>query len=195
MEKPSLVKPIDIFLIIITGGLWLIVVLIKMLKPKKQFDRTSKTTDTDLVEVSYVGACCSTCGKYRGRIFSVNGKDGRFPKLPDDFHEDCGLMLFPFVYGVQEPQYCKTKDIISYNNRPFRDTRTAEEKANYKLILQEQEDERQRQQDKFDYDWLLKHLPEICPKSFSSYRRMKNSNSAGYKKVIAAAKEAGYIIK
>lgn len=161
----------------------------------KQFSKSLKTFDTDLVEVSYVGACCPICGKYRGRIFSVSGKDKRFPKLPDDFHEDCGLIAFPFIYGVNEPQYCKSKDIIAYNNRPFRDTRTAEEKSNYNLMLQEQAQELQKQQDKADYDWLWEHLPEICPKSFASYRKMKNSNSAGYQKIVLVAQKVGYIIK
>jgi len=151
--------------------------------------------DTDLVEISYVAACCPICGKYRGRIFSITGKDSRFPKLPDDFHEDCGLMAFPFIYGVNEPQYCKSKDIIGYNNRPFIDTRTAEEKINYKLKLQEQEDERQMQQDKIDYDWLLEHLPETAPKSFGAYRRMKNSNSPGYQKLIDEAQTKGFYLK
>ncbi len=162
---------------------------------QKKLFRDAQTLNTDLVEISYIAACCPICGKYRGRIFSISGKDKRFPKLPDDFHEDCGLMAFPFVYGVNEPQFCKSKDIIGYNNRPFRDTRTAEEKANYKLILQEQEEERQRQQDKIDYDWLLVHLPEICPKSFGAYRRMKKSESPGYQKIITEAKRKGYHFK
>ncbi len=194
MKKSSPIKPLDIFLLFFTGGLWSIVIIFKLIKSKR-FQNSPKNSDTDLVEISYVGACCPICGKYRGRIFSVNGKDRRFPKLPDDFHEDCGLMAFPFIYGVQEPQYCKSRNIIAYNNRPFKDTRTAEEKANYKLILQEQKEELIKQQDKVDYDWLWEHLPEVCPKSFSSYRRMKNTNSAGYQKAVAAAQKAGYIIK
>ena len=154
----------------------------------------AQTHDTDLVEISYVSACCPVCGKYRGRIFSISGKDKRFPKLPDDFHEDCGLIAFPFIYGVNETQYCKSKDIIGYNNCPFRDTRTAEEKENYELELQAQKNERQKERDKIDYDWLLAQLPENCPKSFSAYRRIKNSNSPSYQKLIAEAQSKGFHI-
>lgn len=161
-------------------------------KAQNQLFKNAQILNTDLVEISYVSACCSVCGKYRGRIFSISGRDERFPKLPDDFHEDCGLMAFPFIYGVQEPQYCKSKDILAYNNRPFRDTRTAEEKANYKLELQAQEEEHQKEQDKIDYDWMREHLPEICPKTFGAYRRMKNLNSANYQKLITEVYNKGY---
>lgn len=164
-------------------------------KEQNKPNQNAQPFNTDLVEISYVAACCPVCGRYRGRIFSVTGKDTRFPKLPADFHKGCGLIAFPFIFGVQEPQYCKSKDIIAYNNRPFRDTRTAEEKANYNLILQEQAQELQKQQDKADYDWLWKNLPELCPKSFGSYRRMKSSNSAGYQKIVLEAQHKGYHIK
>lgn len=106
----------------------------------KQFHESLRNFDTDLVEISFVSTCCPTCGKYRGRIFSVSGADSRFPKLPDDFHEDCGLIAFPFIYGVNVPQYCKPRNIFTYNNRPFKDSRTPEEKANYAAQLQAEEE-------------------------------------------------------
>lgn len=44
------------------------------------------------------------------------------------------------------------------------------------------------------YDWLQKNLPDICPKSYTAFRRMKNSKSKNYQKLEAAANNLGYNI-
>lgn len=146
---------------------------------------------SDLIEVSFVSACCEICGKYRGRIFSTNGKDPRFPRLPLDFHEECGCSAFPFIYGVNEPQYIKSKDIIEYCNKPLRDMRTKAERELYADYLHEQEVERVKLVDQTHYDWLWEHMPDICPKSFGGYRRMKSSNSTNFQKICRVALENG----
>lgn len=35
-----------------------------------------------------------------------------------------------------------------------------------------------------DYEWILKNLPDICPKSFSGYMRMKNQNTKNFDKLV-----------
>lgn len=42
------------------------------------------------------------------------------------------------------------------------------------------EEERQRE----EYYWLLENCPDIAPKSFGGYRKMKNMNSDNYKKIV-----------
>lgn len=69
---------------------------------------------------------------------------------------------------------------------------TAEEKRMEDLDI---EREVQRGIDKRDYKWLQEHLPDICPKSYSGYKRMKNGNTKNYQKLVALAKELGRTIK
>lgn len=46
-----------------------------------------------------------------------------------------------------------------------------------------------------DYDWIFEFLPDLCPKSFSGYMRMKNANTKNYQKIVAEAKKLGRDIK
>lgn len=52
-------------------------------------------------------------------------------------------------------------------------------------------EERAREHDRQLYEWLERHLPDICPKTFAAFRRMKNANSANYQKIVAEAAKLG----
>ena len=155
--------------------------------------RWAEEDGSDLVEVSWVSGCCETCGKYRGRIFSMNGLHARFPRFPSDFCEKCGLTYFPFLYGFSEPVYTKKrgKALIREMNKPFQDTRTTEDILNYREILEREGREAIKRRNSEDYDWLWEFLPELCPKSLSGYVRMKNSNSKNYLRIVDEAKRLG----
>lgn len=159
-------------------------------------NRDGSARDTDLVEVSWVSGCCETCGKYRGRIFSLTGRDRRFPRFPSDFCEKCGLTYFPF-YGISEPQFTKKQGaaLIREMSKPFVDTRTAQDLRNYKEILDTLKAEEVKMINSADYDWLWEFMPELCPKSLSGYVRMKNANTVNYQKIVAEARKRGRIIK
>lgn len=43
-----------------------------------------------------------------------------------------------------------------------------------------------------DYLWLEQHIPHLCPKSFSSYMRMKNGNTKKFQSISEAAEELRY---
>lgn len=49
--------------------------------------------------------------------------------------------------------------------------------------------------DREQYYWLLENVPEIAPKSFSGYRRIKKSNSSSYKNIIDEVQKKGYEMK
>lgn len=98
--------------------------------------------NTDLVEMTHISGCCGLCAKYRGRIYSLSGKDKRFPKLPEQLltrgilHDnDCGLSFYPFIYGLSTPTYCNKGKEIEFSNRPYIDDRTPDEIANYNQLL------------------------------------------------------------
>ena len=82
-------------------------------------------------------------------------------------------------------------DAIKASQRPFVDDRSEEEKQNYLDFLKRQESEKVKKEDEIVYYHLVKELPDIAPKSFSAYRRMKNSRSKNFLKLVEAAKEYG----
>ena len=49
----------------------------------------------------------------------------------------------------------------------------------------------QESKDREQYYWLLENMPDVAPKSFGGYRRMKNNNSANYQKIAEKVKEKG----
>lgn len=150
-----------------------------------------KYLGTDLVESSDISACCPKCAMYRRRIYSLSGRDKRFPKIPDDFDSTCcGLNLYPYVEGVSEPSF-SCKNPITYSNRPFIDDRTATQKRDYQEILIQKEEEEQKEEDRKIYQALLSALPSDAPKSFGAFRRMKKSNSKGYIALLKKARSIG----
>lgn len=83
--------------------------------------KNAKELGTDLLEADWFNGCCPMCQIYSGRVFSISGKDKRFPKLPKKYNCTCaGISFSPFLYGISTPLYCpKDTDIITYSNRPF----------------------------------------------------------------------------
>lgn len=151
------------------------------------------STGTDLVEMTSHRGCCGECAKYQGRVFSLTGKDKRFPRLPEQvftyggIHPGCRHNFYPFYYGLSKP-ICGAKDIIRYSNRPFTDDRTSEEKAEYEAKRREEE---ALVKDRKDYELLCRKLPDAAPKSFNGYRRMKASGSKNFQQLREKAKKVG----
>lgn len=164
------------------------------------FQRTldsCKFLNTDLVEVGDLGCCCPICAKYRKRIFSLSGKDKRFPKFPRDFCFRCGLHISPFVHRVSEPVF-KCKNYIIYSHRPFVDDRTPLEKKNYIERLESIEaahiKEHAADLNRIIYYWFKPKFPKDIPKTLSGFSRMRNSNSPKYQKLMQKIETAGYEI-
>ena len=164
--------------------------------------QNAKQLDTDLVEAGYFNGCCGECAKYHGRWFSISGNDKRFPKMPIDYGCTCsGIDFSPVIYGISEPTYCDT-DIIEYSNRPFVDDRTEEEKYSCDIDKRNAEVDEMwakyenrwnaiREYDRRKYDKLVEVLPDIVPKSYSGYMRMKKNNTKNYQRLFAEAAANG----
>lgn len=152
--------------------------------------KNARKLGTDLLEADFPNPSDEKTAMYRGRIYSISGKDKRFPKLPKDIF-DTEIILYPFLYGISEPLYCKPGKEIEFSNRPFTDTRSPKEKQEYDDIVRKK---LETEKNHADYDWILKNLPEIAPKSLSGYVRMRNSNSANYQKLVESARQKGYTI-
>lgn len=162
----------------------------------KSLLKECKYMETDLVEVGDSGVCCEVCAKYRNRIYTLTGKDLRFPRLPKDFHKSCGLSVYPYIWGVSEPTF-KCDIPISYSNRPFIDDRTEEDverRSNWLADLNRQpEVVRKPNLDRIIYYRLVQLLPADSPKSFSGFSRMKKANSKNYQALVKKAEAAGFV--
>lgn len=151
---------------------------------------------SDMIEVHRNPKVCSECARFHGRIYAKNGRNG-FPDISiftnylTNKHCDCCLNFYPFFGNASAPVICPKDKLVEYSNRPFEDDRTKEEKKDYDEYIKKVSE---HAKDRKDYDWLFEHLPDIAPKSFGGYRNMKHKNSANYQKLVAVAKENGYII-
>lgn len=154
---------------------------------------------TDLVETSWIGACCEICGKYRGRVFSISGRDKRFPMFPSDFCFNCGLSASPIIEGVNFPIHSDPDHLVEEAQRPLVDTRTPDEIKAYaerQKRMQREEERRteyveRERKDHADYAWIQENLPDLAPKTLSGYRRMKTMNTANFQKLQSQALELG----
>lgn len=160
----------------------------------------------DYLEIFYDGACCSKCATYHGRVYCISGRDKRFPKLPEFVKktgkvcDECHTMARPFYF----PDYNtidyrgEELDAITISNRPFiEDDRNDLERKNY-LELKKKNEFNNRpyiSNDEKTYYRIKYAIPEIAPKSFNGYMRMKNSKSKNFIKIVEEAKKQGIHIK
>jgi len=184
----------------------------------KQLSFSTEFT-TDYVYIDYSGAVCEKCAPYQNRVYSISGKDKKFPKLPEFILHDkgihCGMSIHPFFYyaGCTLTKYLylnknevksQEVDAIKYSNRPFIDDRSEFEKQLY-----EEQEKRQKERQKADEQyynrehWIEKYhthleyqeisnvLGDKAPKSFSGYMRMKKNNTANFQKIFKFAEENG----
>ena len=164
---------------------------------------------TDLVEVYSHSPYCKECAKYVNRIYSISGKDKRFPPFETATngcsHRLSCLSFAPFIFGVNEPTF-ECRDIVKYSNRPFRDERSHDEAKRYDdwvALMQKTKEDESRQEanmierakakmkDTQTLQWLHENLPSIAPKSLSGFRRMRTTKSMNYQKLVEAAKALG----
>lgn len=154
--------------------------------PLAYFLKLTTEQNSDYAHTTLVG-CCDKCAPYRNRYYSISGKDKRLPKVPDFFldiknWEHCHVVLQP-VYDIDILIEVKGNQVVNESNRPFIDDRTAEERENYQNYLAEKQAEAEKAQDKEDYEILSALYPDIVPKSFGAYRRLRNSNPGKFEEI------------
>lgn len=154
--------------------------------------------------IAWSPCCCADCAKYRDRVYSISGNDKRFPKMPQyvikhSLH--CGFSIYLFTPGInyiRSITYGMINDIdevIEISNRPFTDDRKAEEIERYNKVVKREHDlhneEIAKERDRVEYGVITEQLPDIAPKSFGAYRRMKKAHTDGYERLKIAAENAG----
>lgn len=173
--------------------------------------QSAKICKTDLMEAHTSAPYCSECAKYINRVYSISGRDKRFPKIPKTLTNDLTghylscLSWHPYVENVHELQFDCT-DIISYSNRPFKDERSKEEISRYDswkgTVSRNMSDQESIEQGLLDrakkyyqdnqtFLWIRENLPDICPKSLTGFRRIRTQNTKNYQKIVAEAAKLG----
>ncbi len=66
----------------------------------------AKNYDTDLIQVSSHNTKTAICLDFEGKVFSISGKDKRFPLLTENspYHPNCLHLQFPTFEGAMEVQ-------------------------------------------------------------------------------------------
>lgn len=154
----------------------------------------ARNAGLDHLQSTDITVDCSECSSYCKRIFSISGKDKRFPQLPQSLlmnpseHRYCFLVFYPFYIGLSEPTWAYKGTLSQWSNRPFTDERSkAQKKLFFDRVIEIEQDEIDRK----NYDLLREKTPSIAPKSYGGYRRMKNLQSSNFLKLVEKAKAVG----
>lgn len=96
----------------------------------------------DLVKMSSHSTSCPLCAMYQGRIYSISGKDKKYPALSiingrnvinyGTIHPHCRHRFTVYIQNLDD----NAKENKKISNNPFIDNRTEEQKKNY-LIKQQ----------------------------------------------------------
>ncbi|MBO3062728.1 phage minor capsid protein [Mammaliicoccus fleurettii] len=151
-------------------------------------------TNNDLVYVTGNLDTCSECAKYQDKVFSLTGKDTRFPQLDVrdviPVHPNCKCSVRPFVADFKSDSEINKYVAKGKDFNPNLDPRTKKQRESYE---HDQQLKRKARQEMKDYNSIKAILGDDAPKSLGAYRRMKRSNSTGYvkmkKKLRVARKE------
>jgi len=180
-----------------------------------------KKTRSDYLQVGYHYSASEDCAKHRARIYSVSGKDKRFPKIPKyaikngKFNDECMCSITPCLdyfhifAGVDESGNSISytgEEAITYSNRPFVDDRTPTEVESYTDWKERQSirlnmyvgfEEKARKKGKREkaYRLICENLPEIAPKSITGFANMQNKNTKNYQTLRAKMLERGIDIE
>ena len=161
----------------------------------KALVRRCNELNTDLFEMTEHHPTCAECAKYQGRVYSISGKNKKFPEVPEiikykgQIHSKCRHDFYPFMEGSRSVLH---PDIVRFSNRPFVDDRSDEEINEYEADTKKQAD---LIRDKSEYKKICDKLPDNAPKTFAGYRKMKNSKSDNYQKLKEICKSVGIRIK
>ena len=135
---------------------------------------------TDLVQCVGQTPTCELCAIYRDRVFSVSGKDKRFPALYEGenaplhngyhvIHPNCRCEFMPYFEAIEGEE--RTKKAIEFSNRPYKDSRTKKERDAYAAW---QSGNRQLWVEQSEYEQMQRMLGDDMPyKTLGGFRRAK----------------------
>ncbi|AGK98176.1 phage minor capsid protein [Clostridium pasteurianum] len=159
---------------------------------------TTETTNTattnqltelgyDLVQMTEHSPTCAICALYQGRVYSISGKDTRFPSLSVAFngefaniHPNCAHRLFPYIESLADNF---DKD-IEFSNRPFE--LSEKDKKVLETYNNQQKEKIKLRNDRDQWQRYKLAMPQDTPKNFASFRRNKNLNNNKYQNLLSS---------
>lgn len=151
----------------------------------------------DLVEMTEHYPTCEVCAALQGRVYSISGKDPRFPALSVAFssgyhnvHPNCRHVIVPWIESLHDPE--EVKAAIAKSNKPLKDTRSRHEVELYK---RQQTQHRRARQDLYQYERYKARLGNYAPKSYGTFRRRKKQGGGQWGILQAQYKAMGYYEK
>lgn len=156
-------------------------------------ENTITQNGIDLLYVNYVGITCEYCAQYQGRVYSISGKDPRFPKLEKrpPYHAHCVHSVSAFVEEYQQTD--EVDRMLEVSNQPFKDTRTKANIARYENRQRLTSRKNATMKQWIRYKAVLPDTPDL--KQFAS-QKTRNTKpfqelQADYRKVNAEIKGEG----
>lgn len=149
------------------------------------FERAAEL-GSDLVKCIGQSPTCELCATFRDRVFSVSGKDKRFPSLYETalkdgyhtIHPNCRCEFMPYFESLEGK--AQVEQDKAYSSRPFADNRTKRERDEYASW---QAGNRQLWAEQTEYESLKKTFGDDMPyKTLGGFRRARRSGAAEYKK-------------
>lgn len=155
----------------------------------------------DLVRVSRHNTSCPICAPLQGRVYSISGKDLRYPPLSMAFdgpysniHPNCSHVLEPYIEELaDDPEGDR-----EFSNRGFDiDDRIRKE---IDLYNERRRQKQRLRDDRRQWERYTLAMPDSVPKNFATFSRWKRENSekwqslqADYKKAMQSIREGAII--
>lgn len=122
----------------------------------------------DLVYVNRVGITCEVCAQYQGRVYSISGRDTRFPKLVvrPPYHSHCVHSLSAWI--EQYKMADEVAEMMAVSNQPFKDNRTEQQMRRYEELQREKSRKNETRKQWIRYKARMPDLPDL--KTFASHK-------------------------
>ena len=138
----------------------------------------------DLVQMSSHYPTCGICAPLQGRVYSISGRDKRFPPLSKAFgaynnvHPNCRHVIAPWIESMHSAE--EIEKAVAFSNRPFSDERSQAEVYKYK---EQQDKARRLRNDLYQWERYKAVLGEDAPKSAAAFRRIKNAEGISWERL------------
>jgi hypothetical protein len=166
----------------------------------------TQAVGSDLVRMSEHNTSCSICLPLQGRVYSISGKDKRFPELSvaysgdyANIHPRCRHRLTPWIEALKDPDEIASD--VEKSSRSFDVGEwdpVAQERAQRSLAAYNagQAKKRELYQDRQQYERYRTRLgPDSVPKTFSGFRSMKRADGEKWGVMQAQVKGMQYYDK
>lgn len=143
----------------------------------------------DLIYVNSVGITCSLCAQYQGRVYSLSGRDDRFPPLilKPPYHAHCVHSAYPWIERYEDRE--EVSRMLKESNRPFEDNRAEHNIRRYNELQQEKSKKNEARKQWIRYKSRMPDLPEL--RTFASH---KARNTKKYQEWMADYRAFGSIV-